>query len=238
MGKNLSLQVFMNNGLFPFLYCDASLSPLSSPNPLPLAIKPILAAHLEGWKREREGWTSYEHLRYIKQVWHIAGIYTPWRDVMPCDLMLDNSDLIEIIQWRWMWGGEYLSMCFCLPVREVSPMQPAAMMTPNTAAASSSSTTLVLGSRLCITAHTKQCRSTVNSGIFKPCVCIIHQFRICSNNVSLSEMWLFTLTEHYLHLLNLHKKKKKKITAVRFEQSHFKPYQIPACASEDNVTFT
>lgn len=37
-------------------------------------------------------------------------------------------------------------------------MQPAAMMTPNTAAASSSSTTLVLGSRLCITAHTKQFR--------------------------------------------------------------------------------
>lgn len=32
-------------------------------------------------------------------------------------------------------------------------MQPAARMTPSTAAVSSSSTTLVLGSRLCITAH-------------------------------------------------------------------------------------
>lgn len=37
-------------------------------------------------------------------------------------------------------------------MREVSPMQPAAMMTPKTAAASSKRTTLVLGSRLCITA--------------------------------------------------------------------------------------
>lgn len=61
------------------------------------------------------------------------------------------------------WEEGNASMCFCLPVREVSPMQPAAMMTPNTAAASSSSTTLVLGSRLCSTAHTKQCKTTFNT---------------------------------------------------------------------------
>lgn len=55
----------------------------------------------------------------------------------------------------------------CSPVSEVSPMQPAAMMTPNTAAASSSSTTLVLGSRLCITVHTKQRRTTFNTQMWR-----------------------------------------------------------------------
>lgn len=35
-------------------------------------------------------------------------------------------------------------------------MHPAAIMTPKTAAASSSSTTFVLGSRLCNTAYTKR----------------------------------------------------------------------------------
>lgn len=211
MGENLSLQVFMSNGLFPFLYCDASLSPLSS-SPLPLAIKSILAAHLEGWKREREG--------VLDELWapeiHKTGVAHSWS-----------------IYTMEGWGGGCLSMCFCLPVREVSPMQPAAMMTPNTAAASSSSTTLVLGSRLCITAHTKQCKSTVNSGIFKPCACTIHQFRICSNNCQKCDFSHLQNTI-YTCLICM----KKKITAVWFEQSHFKPYQIPACASEDNVTFT
>lgn len=47
------------------------------------------------------------------------------------------------------------------PVSEVSPMQPAAIMTPNTAAASSSSTTLVLGSRLCITAHMERQQNNI-----------------------------------------------------------------------------
>lgn len=71
MGENLTLQVFMKDSPFTSLYCDASLSPLLSP--LPLAIKSILVSQDE---RRREGvcWTSYEHLRYIKQVWHIAGI--------------------------------------------------------------------------------------------------------------------------------------------------------------------
>lgn len=56
--------------------------------------------------------------------------------------------------------GSLWTMSLCLPVSEVSPMQPEAKMTPNTAAASSSSTPLVLGSRLCITAHKKQCKTT------------------------------------------------------------------------------
>lgn len=41
--------------------------------------------------------------------------------------------------------------CLHPPVSEVRPIQPAAITTPRTAAASSSKTTLVLGSRLCIT---------------------------------------------------------------------------------------
>lgn len=48
---------------------------------------------------------------------------------------------------------------------EVSPMQPAAMMTPKTAAASSRRTTLVLGSRLCITAPENRTESFNNSQI-------------------------------------------------------------------------
>lgn len=43
------------------------------------------------------------------------------------------------------------SLCVHSPVSEVRPIQPAAITTPKTAAASSSKTTLVLGSRLCIT---------------------------------------------------------------------------------------
>lgn len=41
-----------------------------------------------------------------------------------------------------------------LPVKEVRPIQVAATATLRTAAASSSNTTLVLGSRLCTTVHT------------------------------------------------------------------------------------
>ena len=43
-----------------------------------------------------------------------------------------------------------------LPVYDVNPIHPAATITPNTAAASSNNTTLILGSRLRSTEETKK----------------------------------------------------------------------------------
>lgn len=54
---------------------------------------------------------------------------------------------------------QVLFLClFEIPVRDVSPIHPAASTTPSTAAVSSNRTTLVLGSRLCITVIHKQTR--------------------------------------------------------------------------------